>query len=352
MGEVYRANDPRLRREVAIKVLPSEYLSEGRRQRFQREVRAVARLSHPHIVTVHEVESADGIDFIVMEYVRGKSLDALIPRHGLRLDETLRIAIAITDALTVAHAHGIVHRDLKPSNVMVGRDGAVKVLDFGLAKIIDTETAPEDETVTVVGRQDLNAPGMIASTAAYMSPEQASGQPLDARSDIFSFGAVLYEMATGVRAFQGSSVQDTLDAVKRAQPVADTMTSHLPTDLKKLIARCLRKEPERRFHHMVDVKVALQDIKEESESGTIVVRGPAERSRRDRRVVALTIAVALLTAAIVGGWLWLRAHPGPPLLPMHLLAFTTLTDVPGLALGDAPELHRKSTCDTKLALLR
>src|SRR5215831_6291743 len=149
MGEVYRARDPRLGREVAIKVLPADRLAdESRRQRFLREARAAATLTHPHIVTVHEVESADGMDFLVMELVRGKSLDALIPRGGLRLGESLRIAIAVADAVAAAHDRGIVHRDLKPANVMVGTDGSVKVLDFGLAKLMHEEEAPSDPSVS------------------------------------------------------------------------------------------------------------------------------------------------------------------------------------------------------------
>ena len=169
-----------------------------RRRRFVQEAQAASALNHPHIITIHEIESADGNDFIVMEYVRGKSLDALIPRQGLRLNELLRIAIPVADALAAAHARGIIHRDLKPANVMVGDDGAVKVLDFGLAKLMDRRVTPDEQTVTHVGRRPERA-RTIAGTAAYMSPEQATGGKVDARSDIFSFGAMLYEMATGTR---------------------------------------------------------------------------------------------------------------------------------------------------------
>jgi serine/threonine protein kinase len=182
MGEVYRARDPRLNRDVAIKVLPADRLSDdSRRRRFIQEAQAASALNHPHIVTIHEVESHDDRDFIVMEFVRGKSLEELIPRHGMRLSEVLRIAIPVADALAAAHAHGIVHRDLKPANVMVGTDGAVKVLDFGLAKLLSTDSQPDDETATQAADMGLSAPGMIAGTAAYMSPEQAMGQPVDAQ---------------------------------------------------------------------------------------------------------------------------------------------------------------------------
>src|SRR5678815_3716223 len=193
MGEVYRARDSRLGREVAIKVLPAERVAdESRRRRFLQEARAASALNHPNIVTVYEIESTEGRDFLVMELVIGKSLDALIPRQGMRLSEVLRIAIPVADALAGAHARGIVHRDLKPANVMVGSDGAVKVLDFGLAKLTATESAPDEQTQTVVVAEGLSAPGTIAGTAAYMSPEQASGGEVDSRSDIFSFGTMLY----------------------------------------------------------------------------------------------------------------------------------------------------------------
>jgi serine/threonine protein kinase len=201
MGEVYRARDPRLNREVAIKVLPADRVGdEGRRRRFVQEAHAASALNHPHIITIHEIESADGNDFIVMEYVRGKSLDAVIPRQGMRLGDVLRIAIPVAEALAAAHARGIIHRDLKPANVMVGADGAVKVLDFGLAKLIGREDVQEAD-LTHTADLALSVPGTIAGTAAYMSPEQATGGKVDARSDIFSFGAMLYEMVTGVRAF-------------------------------------------------------------------------------------------------------------------------------------------------------
>src|SRR5437762_704848 len=196
MGEVYRARDTRLGREVAIKVLPAERLNdEHRRLRFVQEAQSASALNHPNIITIFEIESAGDVDFIVMEYVRGASLDTLIPRQGLRLNELLRTAIPVADALATAHARGIIHRDLKPDNVMVGsNDGVVKVLDFGLAKLVDDETAPEERTVTETRAAGLSAPGAIMGTAAYMAPEQATGGRVDARSDIFSFGAMLYEM--------------------------------------------------------------------------------------------------------------------------------------------------------------
>ena len=243
MGEVYRARDPRLGREVAIKVLPAERLSDPtRRARFVQEARAASALNHPHIVTIHEIGSSDGIDFIVMEYVPGQTLDGLIPKSGMPLREAVRVAIPIADALAAAHARGIVHRDLKPANVVVTREGVVKVLDFGLAKLISDDTDDTGETqATVSASGPLTRPGAITGTAGYMSPEQATGGKADARSDIFSFGAVLYETVTGRRAFAGKTVSETMTAVVRDQPKPPReLVPGLPDPLERLIVACAR----------------------------------------------------------------------------------------------------------------
>jgi eukaryotic-like serine/threonine-protein kinase len=325
MGEVYRARDPRLGRDVAIKVLPADRVAdEERRRRFVQEAKAASALNHPHIVTIYEIESANGADFIVMEYVPGKSLDALIPRHGLRLGEVLRIAIPVADALAAAHARGIIHRDLKPANVMVGTDGAVKVLDFGLAKLASAETGPDsDDDLTRTADVALSRAGIIAGTAAYMSPEQATGGNVDARSDIFSFGALLYEMVTGQRAFAGTSTAHTLEAVIRAQPKRPTeVVPGVRSDLEKVILRCLRREPDRRFQHIGDVKVELQEVKDDSDSQGAL--HPSSRRRPlSRRVAALGgVLVALIGAFTVWAlWRSSRANlPSPRLLPLTTLA--------------------------------
>jgi serine/threonine protein kinase len=311
----------RFNRDVAIKVLPADRLEdEDRRRRFVQEAKAASALNHPHIVTIHEIESDNGADFIVMEYVRGKSLDALIPRSGMRLNEVLRIAIAVADALAAAHARSIIHRDLKPANVIVGTDGAVKVLDFGLAKLIGSDGTAEDGELTHTANVSPSAPGVIAGTAAYMAPEQAMGGTVDARSDIFSFGAMLYEMITGVRAFAGASLADTLAAVVRAQPkpLIDIVAT-VPSDLQKVILRCLRKDPERRFQYMSDVKVALQEIKEESESGPAAATVP--KKRRGRLIGALT-ASAVLIAGLTAWRLWPQPEAEAP--PPRVMPFTAL----------------------------
>jgi serine/threonine protein kinase len=315
MGEVYRARDTRLGRAVAIKVLPGERLSDPtRRARFVQEAQAASALNHPHIVTIHEIESADGIDFIVMELVPGKTLDAVIPKQGMRLGEALRIAIPIADALAAAHAKSIVHRDLKPGNVMVTPDGVVKVLDFGLAKLVQDEEASGDDATTLEAQARLSHPGAAIGTPAYMSPEQASGAAVDARSDIFSFGVVLYEMVTGRRPFTGASSAEVQAALLKEQPKAPSeLVADVPRDLERIILRCLRKEPDRRFQHISDVKVELQEVKEESDSQS---GAPASvsvgKGRSARRLVAWAAAAVLVVAAVAAVTLWQLVRPELP----------------------------------------
>jgi Tol biopolymer transport system component len=314
MGEVYRARDPRLGRDVAVKVLPADRMAdENRRRRFVHEARAASALNHPSIVTIHEIESQDGIDFIVMEYVRGQTLDRLIPKRGMALKETLRLAIPIADALASAHAAGIVHRDLKPANVMVGRDGMVKVLDFGLAKLVGPDEATDEhKTLTVEAGDDgpLSRSGMIAGTIGYMSPEQQAGGKVDGRSDVFSLGAALYEMVTGHRAFAGGSAPDS--------PIAPhELTPGIPRDLEKLILRCLRREPERRFQSMLDLKLELEQIREDSESAAAATTSRGVEHRRALRGSALLAAAA---AAGLAGWLIRHFSPGTS--PVRIMPLT------------------------------
>jgi Tol biopolymer transport system component/tRNA A-37 threonylcarbamoyl transferase component Bud32 len=318
MGEVYRARDTRLGREVAIKVLPTERMADAdRRRRFVQEAQAASALNHPHIITIYEIESADGNDFLVMEYVKGKSLDALIPRQGLRLNEVLRIGIAVADALAAAHARGIIHRDLKPANLIVGTDGAVKVLDFGLAKLVGDDDAEDADTPTITAQPALSAPGTVAGTAAYMAPEQAVGGRVDARSDIFSFGAMLYEMVTGTRPFTGHSAADTLAAVMRAQPKPPTqIVTTLPRELERLILRCLRKDPSRRYQTMLDIRNELLDLKEESESGQLATAATVTRRRRIAGPIALAAGLLIVLAV----WVWQRDTV--QLSPMRVMPLT------------------------------
>jgi eukaryotic-like serine/threonine-protein kinase len=314
MGVVYQARDTRLKRTVAIKVLPTDRVSDPeRKRRFIREARAASALNHPNIITIHDIGNENGLDFIVMEHVAGKSLGQRIPRKGMPVKEALKLGIQMADALARAHSAGIIHRDLKPSNVMVTDDGVVKVLDFGLAKLTEVERA-EDGTRALESQTEE---GMIIGTLSYMSPEQAEGKKVDARSDIFSFGAVLYEMVSGQKAFEGNSKLSTLTAIVKQEPKAvSQLVPGIPPDLEKIINRCLRKDRQRRFHHMEDLRVELQELKEESDSATLVQTPPAVRSGRPAWLWAGAAMVIAVTALAV--WFFRSAVRQDPKCPRSL----------------------------------
>ncbi|HSW50986.1 MAG TPA: protein kinase, partial [Bryobacteraceae bacterium] len=306
MGVVYKARDTHLDRFVAIKVLPPEKVADPQRKaRFVQEAKAASALNHPNIITVHDIDQQDGVDFIVMEYVAGKTLDELIPRKGMRLNEALKHSVEIADALAQAHAAGIIHRDLKPGNVMVGEDGRVRVLDFGLAKL--TEAAPLGEDEATRTMRPTTEEGKVVGTVSYMSPEQAEGKRVDARSDIFSFGSVLYEMVTGRRAFQGDSKMSTLGAIIHREP--EPLGAEVPQELSRIITRSLRKDPERRFQLMKDIRVELAELKEESDSGTLETVGAPRAKRRWAWMVVSVVAVAVLGA---GAWYFLQPKSAAP----------------------------------------
>ena len=250
MGVVYKARDTHLDRHVALKVLPAEKVADpGRKRRFVQEAKAASALNHPNIIHVYDIGQAEGTDFISMEYVDGRTLGQLIPPEGMPLDEAMKCAVQIADALAAAHKAGIVHRDLKPANIMVSEKGLVKVLDFGLAKLVPLTGIESPRTLT--------AAGTIAGTLSYMSPEQAEGRPVDGRSDIFSLGAVLYEMTSGIRAFERDSGISTLAAVLREQPPPPR---NVPPDLAAIISRCLCKNPGDRFQRADEILQALRQV--------------------------------------------------------------------------------------------
>lgn len=258
MGEVYRATDTKLGREVALKVLPQEVACDLERlARFQREARAVATLNHPNIVTLYSVESCDGVHFLTMELIEGQRLDRLISANGLPVETIVEIASALAEALAAAHEKGIVHRDLKPANVMVTKEGRVKVLDFGLAKEVGTDSS-NDLTLTSAGLTEV---GIVMGTPAYMSPEQLSGRALDHRTDIFSLGVVLHEMATGRRPFEGNSPAELTSSILRDSPLLVTnVRPDLPADMARVIRRCLEKDPRYRVQTARDVSNELRDL--------------------------------------------------------------------------------------------
>ncbi len=327
MGVVYKARDTHLDRFVAVKVLPREKIADPeRKRRFVQEAKSASALNHPNIVTIYDIAEQDGTTFIAMEYVAGKTLAELIPRQGTGLGEVLKHSVQIASALTAAHEAGIVHRDLKPGNVIVGDDGRLRLVDFGLAKL--TDAAPEsDETLTYAADSGPRTEeGTILGTASYMSPEQAAGREVDARSDIFSFGSLLYEMVTGQRAFRAESSVSTMAAILHQEP--EPLPQEMPHDLRKLITRCLRKDVARRFQHMADVRVAMHELKEESDSGTLTPAATVKR-RAPRAgpwpAIGVMAVVALLAAAT---WLWLE-RPRPDVEVAPLVA-APLTSYPGI----------------------
>jgi serine/threonine protein kinase/Tol biopolymer transport system component len=315
MGVVYRARDTRLDRPVALKVLSAQAVANTqRKKRFVQEAKAASALNHPNIVTIHDISESDGYSYIAMEYIAGKTLDRLIAGNGLPLGEALRYAVQTADALAMAHASGIVHRDIKPANVMITPDGLVKLLDFGLAKL----TEPLGEASPASGDLSAQTPrteeGVILGTVAYMSPEQAEGKAIDARSDIFSFGSLLFEMVTGRRAFQGESKISVLAAILHQEPPAvRELSAAIPGEVERTIIRCLRKDPNRRSQHMADIKVALQESLEEWNSTH--ASAPAQRAlpeSRRRRLDPRSLAAGFFAAAILLAVLaWLRPSSEP-----------------------------------------
>jgi eukaryotic-like serine/threonine-protein kinase len=272
MGEVYLAADNRLHRKVALKILPAELASDyNRMRRFNQEAMAAAALNHPHIAHIYEIGEAGGVNFIAMEHIEGATLREKIHREHAELRKLLRYLQQVAEGLAKAHAAGIVHRDLKPDNVMITGDGYAKVLDFGLAKLTEESTRQalqdaSEEATTAVLRQPLSTPGLVMGTVGYMSPEQAQGKPVDHRSDIFSFGCLLYEAATSQRAFESESTLDTLHKIVHAPvPSVKDANPSAPADLTRIVRRCLAKDPDDRYQSMKDAAIELRELRRELE---------------------------------------------------------------------------------------
>ena len=278
MGEVYRAHDRRLGRDVAIKLLPERLASSpDRLARFEREARTVAGLNHPHIVTLHTIEQEGDVRFLVMEMVEGRDLSTLIEPRGLSLAQVLDLAIPLADALVAAHERRVVHRDLKPSNVMLTRDGHLKVLDFGLAKLMEDESG-FDETRTIREASITDA-GKAMGTVPYMAPEQIRGEEVDSRADLFAFGIMVYELASGRRPFGGESSADITSSILRdAPPSLSTLRSDLPGDLGRILERCLEKNPRERFQTALDVANELRALKRVIDRGGSAPARPSPES--------------------------------------------------------------------------
>ena len=256
MGEVYRARDTKLGRDVAIKILPDVFTSDSNRlARFEREARVLATLNHPHIGAIYGLEDADGVRALVLELVGGETLEDRIARGSLSIDDTLTISRQIADALENAHAHGIVHRDLKPANIKVRPDGVVKVLDFGIAKIVNSDGARSD----ALPKLNATGRGVVIGTVPYMSPEQARGGDVTRQSDVWAFGAILFEMLTAQRAFPGATTSDVLAAIVRGTPNWSALPPATPPAIARLIRRCLEPEPKARLRDIGDARLEIED---------------------------------------------------------------------------------------------
>jgi len=320
MGEVYRARDPRLGRDVALKVLPEEFSTHrDRLARFEQEARAASALNHPGIVVVHDIGSAEGRAYIAMELVDGQTLRVIIGDGPVPTRKLLDVATQLGEALAKAHASGIVHRDLKPENVIVSKDGYVKILDFGLAR---QATRPSDSSE--IPTQTGTTPGTVMGTVGYMSPEQAAGRPLDFRSDQFSLGSILYEMATGKRAFERGSPAETLTAIIREEPEPiSAVNARVPAPLRWIVERCLAKDAEDRFASTKDLARDLKSLRdhltEASGTGEAAIRhstASAPRAHRTRAAVAVAVLFAGAFAASI-----LLPRKSPPPAAYHRLTF-------------------------------
>jgi serine/threonine protein kinase len=320
MGEVYLAQDARLGRCVAIKILPDKFSRDAQRMaRFDREAKVLASLNHPNIAALYGLEESSGVRALVMEFVDGPTLAERVANGPLPLDETLPIAKQIAEALEYAHERGIIHRDLKPANVKITPNGTAKVLDFGLAKALEDDFSTTDISTSPTMSQAATQAGILLGTAAYMSPEQARGKKVDRRADIWSFGAVLYEMLTGKPTFAGETISDTLAAVIRAEPDWSALPGNVPPSIVRLVRRCLTKDPNQRLRDSGEARIALDAaISGTPEDAAAPATTTEQRQPLWRRALPWALAAIAIALAIAFSSLYWRASQPEPHRVMQL----------------------------------
>src|SRR5271154_1770491 len=313
MGEVYRARDTRLGRDVALKILPESFSRDSDRlRRFEQETQAVAALNHPNIVAIYDVGPFESAPFLVSELLEGESLRAVINRGPIPQRKVIEYAVQVANGLAAAHDKGIVHRDLKPENLFVCRDGRVKILDFGLAKLAGKGGEPDGATMT----SSHTAAGVVMGTASYMSPEQVRGEAVDARTDMFAFGAVLYEMLSGKRAFQRDTPPETMTAILREDiPEITDVQPPIPPALDRIVRRCLEKSPDHRFQSAKDLAFGLESLSQISTSSNTASQAAIESGKSAPRLKVALAAVAIVLAAALlalGWWIGRSGASAPP----------------------------------------